>query len=135
MNLVEKLRAIDKKEFEKIETKKLPSKRLSELLGEPTTITIQAIDGDLFTRLSSTGLTKKNEVDYNKIFSANAKVAAEGIVEPNLKEETLLKHLGVATPADAAKKIFRGEINQISSEIAELSGFNTEEETENEVKN
>ena len=48
-------------------------------------------------------------------------------MDPDLKDEALLKHLGVATPADAAKKIFKGEINKISTEIAKLSGFNDEE--------
>ena len=57
------------------------------------------------------------------------------IPDPNLKDEALLKHLGVATPADAAKKIFKGEINKISTEIAKLSGFNDEETTDKEVKN
>lgn len=53
----------------------------------------------------------------------------------DLKNEQLLKHLGVATPADAAKKIFKGEINRISTEIAELSGFENEETTDKTVKN
>ena len=56
-------------------------------------------------------------------------------MDPDLKDEALLKHLGVATPADAAKKIFKGEINKISTEIAKLSGFNDEETTDKEVKN
>ena len=56
-------------------------------------------------------------------------------MDPDLKDEALLKHLGVATPADAAKKIFKGEINKISTEIAKLSGFSDEETTDKEVKN
>ena len=48
---------------------------------------------------------------------------------------TLLKHIGVATPAEAAKKIFKGEVNKISDEISRLSGFVDEDETEKEVKN
>ena len=34
-----------------------------------------------------------------------------------------------------AKKIFKGEINKISAEIAKLSGFENEEKTDKEVKN
>ena len=74
-------------------------------------------------------------VDYGRAFSTNAKIAAAGIIEPDLKNEQLLKHLGVATPADAAKKIFKGEINRISTEIAKLSGFENEETTDKTVKN
>ena len=43
--------------------------------------------------------------------------------------------MGVATPADAAKKIFKGEISKIAVEIAKLSGFDDEETTDKEVKN
>lgn len=135
MNLVEKLMAVDKKEFERIETKELKSKALSKLLGEDAAVKIQAVDGDLFSALSASGLNEEGEVDYGRVFSANAKIVATGIIEPNLKDETLLKHLGVATPADAAKKVFKGEINRIANEISDLSGFKSEEKTDKEVKN
>lgn len=135
MNLIEKFMAVDKKEFEKIETKEITSKALEKLLGEKATVKIQAIDGDLFGALSASGLDEDGEVDYGRAFSTNAKIAAAGILEPNLKDEALLRHIGAATPADAAKKIFKGEINKIATEISELSGFKTEEETDKEVKN
>lgn len=48
MNLVERLLAVDKGEFDKIETKKLKSKQLSKIVGEDAEVTIQAVDGDLF---------------------------------------------------------------------------------------
>ena len=48
MNLVEKLMAVDKGEFDKIEKKEIPSKQLSKLLGNDAAVTIQAVDGDLF---------------------------------------------------------------------------------------
>lgn len=135
MNLVEKLMAVDKKEFEKIETKELASKALSKLLGEEAKVKIQAVDGDLFGALSASGLDEDGEVDYGRAFSTNAKIAAAGIVEPNLKDDALLRHLGVATPADAAKKIFKGEINTIATKISEISGFKSDEETTKEIKN
>lgn len=135
MNLVEKLLAVDKGEFDKIEKKTIPSKQLSKYVGEEAQVTIQAVDGDLFAPLSASGLDENGEVDYGRAFSTNAKIAAAGIVDPDLKNEALLRHLGVATPADAAKKIFKGEINRISTEIAKLSGFENEETTDKEVKN
>lgn len=135
MNLVEKLLAVDKKEFDKIEKKEISSKQLSKLLGDDAKVTIQVVDGDLFSGLSASGMNENGEVDYDRLFSTNAKIAAAGIVDPDLKDEALLKHLGVATPADAAKKIFKGEINKISAEISRLSGFNDEETTDKEVKN
>lgn len=135
MNLVEKLMAVDRGECEKIETKEMPSKRLSKLIGEDAKITIQAVEGNLFGALSASGLDNDGNVDYGRAFDTNAKIAAAGIKDPDLKNEGLLRHLGVATPADAAIKIFKGEINKISVAIAKLSGFDDEEITDKEVKN
>ena len=135
MNLVERLLAVDRKEFDRIERKEIPSRQLSKLLGTDAKVTIQAVDGDLFGGLTASGLDESWEVDYGRAFSTNAKITAAGIVDPDLKNEELLKYLGVATPADAAKKVFKGEINKISMEIAKLSGFNDEETTDKEVKN
>jgi hypothetical protein len=135
MNLVERLLAVDRKEFDRIERKEIPSRQLSKLLGTDAKVTIQAVDGDLFGGLTASGLDESGEVDYGRAFSTNAKITAAGIVDPDLKNEELLKYLGVATPADAAKKVFKGEINKISMEIAKLSGFNDEETTDKEVKN
>ena len=136
MNLVEKLLAVDKKEFDKIEKKEIPSRQLSRLLGiDDAKVTIQAVEGDYFGALSASGLDENGEVDYGRAFSTNAKIAAAGIVDPDLKNEALLKHLGVATPADAAKKTFKGEINKIADRISKLSGFENEEKTDKEIKN
>ncbi|MFG6393847.1 MAG: hypothetical protein K1W24_06640 [Lachnospiraceae bacterium] len=136
MNLVEKLLAVDKKAFDEIEKKEMPSRQLEKLIGvEGAKLTIQAIDGDLYTSLSATAMKKKGVFDYGKGFDVNAKIAAAGIIEPDLKNEELLKHLGVATPAEAAKKIFKGEVNAISDEVAKISGFYSEDETEEEIKN
>jgi len=135
MNLVEKLIAVDKKEFDKFEKKSLPSRQLTRLLGEDAQVVIQAIDAELFMGISANSLDGKGRTDYSKSYDVNAKVAAVGIVEPDLKDKKLLEHLGVVTPAEAAKKIFKGEINSIAVEIADLSGFKDEEETEAEIKN
>ncbi len=135
MNLVEKLMAVDKKEFDKIEKKMIFSRQMTKLLGEKASVTIQAISGDYFMPLSASGLDDNGNIDYGRAFDINAKVAAAGIINPNLKDENLLQHLGVATPAEAAKKIFKGEINWISAEIAELSGFGEEKKADKEIKN
>lgn len=137
MNLVEKLLKIDKAEFEKIETKEIASKSLAKLFGaeEDVKVKVKVIDGDLFAELSATGLDKNGAAEIGKAFSTNAKIVAAGMVEPDLKDEALLKHLGAPTPAEAAKKIFKGEINKIAVAIAELSGFSDDEEDEKEIKN
>ena len=135
MNLVEKLLAADSKKIGNVKKKEISSKELSEILGEPVKVTIRTISGEEYHSLGIGMLDRKGEVDYSKTFDVNAKIVAAGLAEPDLKNEELLKHIGVATPADAAKKIFRGEINKIAGEISKLSGFVSEEETEEEVKN
>ena len=135
MNLVEKLKAIDKKEFEKLETRELPSAQLTKYLGgdETVNVKISAIDGDLFAQLTSTGVDRKGNVDFTKGFSTNAKVVAAAMLDPDLKDAELLKHLGVPTPEEAAKLLFKGELNKIAEQVAELSGFG--ENDEDEIKN
>lgn len=136
MNLVEKLMAVDKKEFDRIEKKEIKSRQLSKLLGvDDAKVTVRAIDGDYFSGLSAGYMNEKGEIDYGRAFSMNARIAAAGIVDPDLKNEGLLKHLGAATPEEAAKKIFRGEVNRISDAVSKLSGFGAEDGAEDEVKN
>lgn len=135
MNLVEKLMAVDKKEFDKIEKKELYSKELSKYIGKETNITVQAIDGDTFSELTGIAVTGEGKLNYGKSYDANAKIVASGLVNPSLKDKDLLVHLGVATPAEAAKKLFKGEVNSISVVISELSGFGNDREAEKEIKN
>ena len=78
MNLVEKLLAVDKKEFDKIEKKELASRQLSKLLGvEDAKVVVQAIDGGLYTSLSASAVSKKGNFNYEKGFEVNARIAAE----------------------------------------------------------
>ena len=68
MNLVERLLAVDRKEFDRIERKEVPSRQLAKLVGEGAKVTIQAISGDLFSGLSASGLDNDGEVDYGRAF-------------------------------------------------------------------
>ena len=45
---------------------------------------VQAIDGGLYTSLSASAVSKKGNFNYEKGFEVNAKIAAAGIVEPDL---------------------------------------------------
>lgn len=136
MNLVEKLIKIDKGEITKKETKKLHSRKLANILGEnePVEITIKEISGDEFVQISAMGSDDEGNPIMDMVFDTNAKIVVAGLVEPNLKNKELLEHLGTPSPAEAAKMIFNGEVNNISAEIGKISGFNTEEQVK-EVKN
>lgn len=135
MNLAEKLLKIDKGEFDKEKTIQIPSKQLSELLGEPTKITIKALNPQEVLDISASGLDDEGNPIIKKTLATNAILAAAAVIDPPLKDTDLLKHLGVATPDAAALKLFKGEVNKISIEVNKLAGFDIGDDTDKELKN
>lgn len=135
MNLAEKLLKIDKGEFDKEKTIQIPSRQLSELLGEPTKITIKALNPQEVLDISASGLDDEGNPIIKKTLATNAILAAAAVVDPPLKDTDLLKHLGVATPDAAALKLFKGEVNKISIEVNKLAGFDIGDDTDKELKN
>ena len=135
MNLAEKLLKIDKGEFDKEKIIQIPSRQLSELLGEPTKITIKALNPQEVLDISASGLDDEGNPIIKKTLATNAILAAAAVVDPPLKDTDLLKHLGVATPDAAALKLFKGEVNKISIEVNKLAGFDIGDDTDKELKN
>ena len=135
MNLAEKLLKIDKGEFDKEKTIQIPSRQLSELLGEPTKITIKALNPQEVLDISASGLDDEGNPIIKKTLATNAILAAAAVVDPPLKDTDLLKHLGVATPDAAALKLFKGEVNKISIDVNKLAGFDIGDDTDKELKN
>ena len=135
MNLAEKLLKIDKGEFDKEKTKDIPSKMLSELFGEPTKITVKAIDPQAVLDISASGLDDEGNPIIKKSLETNAILAAAAVVDPPLKDTELLKHLDVQTPSAAALKLFKGEVNKIAIEVNKLAGFDIGDNTDKELKN
>ena len=135
MNLAEKLLKIDKGEFDKEKTIQITRRQLSELLGEPTKITIKALNPQEVLDISASGLDDEGNPIIKKTLATNAILAAAAVVDPPLKDTDLLKHLGVATPDAAALKLFKGEVNKISIEVNKLAGFDIGDDTDKELKN
>ena len=66
----------------------------------------------------------------------NSLITAAGVIDPPLKDEKLMEHLGVTTPAMAALKLFKGEVNYIAAEINKMAGFNIDrDDVDEEIKN
>lgn len=136
MNLVEKLMKIDSGEFNNKKTKEMTSKMLSEILGEKATITIQSVDPQEILEISAGGLDDDGNPIIAKTLETNSLLVAAAVVDPPLKDADLMKHLGVATPAQAALKLFKGETNSIAVEVNKMAGFNIDtDEVDKEVKN
>ena len=135
MNLAEKLLKIDKGEFDKKKTKEIYSKVLSETLGEKTKVTIESVDPQYVLELSANGVDDEGNPIIAKTLETNAMIAAAALIDPPVKNPELLKHLGAATPAEAAKILFKGEVNKIAAEVNKMAGFSIDEDTDEEIKN
>lgn len=134
MNLVEKLLKADVEKAEELERKTIQSKRLAKILGEKKAIdiVIEEIPAKRYNEIIAMQLDKKGNLDANQLFQAKAIILVEGVVEPNLKDESLMKYFKCATPKELAIKLFSNEVNKISDEIVSLSDT---EINEDEVKN
>ena len=104
-------------------------------MGEPTKITIKALNPQEVLDISASGLDDEGNPIIKKTLATNAILAAAAVVDPPLKDTDLLKHLGVATPDAAALKLFKGEVNKISIEVNKLAGFDIGDDTDKELKN
>lgn len=135
MNLAEKLLKIDKGDFAKEVTKEVTSKQLTRLFGEPTKVTLKALDPQEVLDISATGLDDDGNPIIKKTLETNALLVAAAVVDPALKDADLLKHLGVTTPSEAAIKLFKGEVNKLGIEINKMAGFDIEDDTDKEIKN
>lgn len=137
MNLVEQLLKADAKKAEEREKGTYESKKLAFILGqkEPVKISLQEIGTRRLNDILALQVDKKGNVDLTKSLDSKLLCCVEGITEPNLKDKALQEHFGCGTPKDLALKLFGFEVTDISDEICALSGVNSEEDTEDEIKN
>lgn len=133
MNLVEKLIRIDKDKARDKETKKIKSSRLSRLLGEETEITIREISGRKSSGIAAMAIMENGKTDFSKMYDINLMYCVEGIVDPPLRDGSLMEHFGAKTPKDLVEILFGSEATEISDEIVSLSKVTPE--SEKEVKN
>ncbi len=135
---IKDLMNIDREKLAAVPTKEVVAKRLSEMLGEKSTVTIKALSGNQYMDLIATARNKKNDIDMSKMFKAQSLIVVEGVIEPSLKDAELQKHFGAASPVDLAQALFPGgELIEVFNEIAALSGFVEDEDDslEDEIKN
>lgn len=137
MNLVEKLLKADAGKAMELEKKTMKSRRLSKILGvsEATEIVIREIPAKRLNELMSMQFDSKGRLEAEKALTAQTLVAAEALVEPDMKDKSLQEHFGCKTPKDLAMKLFGLEVKQIADEVVTLSGYGDVEETDEEVKN
>ena len=132
---IDTLMKIDRGLITEVPTKEVRAKRLSKIAGTDVVVKIKALSGNTFASLA-TSKDKKDRIDASKLYKAQSLIVAEGVQEPSLKNQELQTHFGAASPAELATILFPGgELIDIYSEIATLSGYGDDEDTDEEVKN
>lgn len=137
MSIIDKLLLMDKGKFAEVPTKKIEIPRLSALLGEKFEVTCKAIDGERYSdiRKNAIDINKKGNVKGINIYQMQVLTLIDGVVEPSLKDPKLLAHFGCVTPKDLVKTLFLGgEIDDIANTISNLSGYDKDEDDEEELK-
>ena len=125
-NALNVLLKMDKAKVEELPTKVIEIKRLTELTGEKFEVTLRAINGERMSDIqkNSIDISKKGGVKDINLYSMQTQILTEGMVDPNLKDKSLLEHFGCVTPKDLIKTLFlAGEINDLANEVQELSGY------------
>ena len=131
MTLTEQLMHSDVEVMNTLRTGTFHSKRLQRVLGadELVEITIKEISPAKYNSIRD---ANKNNSDEFAVYN---RICLEGIVEPNLKDNELMKHFQCSTPISLVEKLFSMEVVAIANSIAELSDFATEDKQVEEVKN
>lgn len=132
MDLLQKLLQIDKNDVRNKKRGTYKSGNMQELVGDPV-IEIQEIDAERLTELQTLPLNENGTYDYQRSFTANSMITAEGVVNPDLSNKELQEHFGAMNAVELAKMLFKSEVAEIATKISELS--NPEVIKDEDVKN
>ena len=138
MSVLDKLLKLDKRKLAELPQEKIEVKSLTKKIGEKFEITVQALDAETHSNIQKFAISfdKKGGLKEIDTYRMQVSTIVAGVIEPSLKDKDLQAHLGAINAADLVKKLFlAGEIAEISGKISELSGFEQDEEIEEEIKN
>ena len=139
MNALERLLKADAAKVTEKPKKEIEIPRLSKILGEKFTVTVQALDTELLAEITEnhTEYTKSGKVKKANNYKIGLDMVVNAVVEPDFRDDRLLKHYSAATPNDLVAKLFlAGEIGKIAEVVTELCGVDkTQTEIDEEVKN
>ncbi|AWI04062.1 phage tail assembly chaperone [Clostridium drakei] len=132
MSKIDLLLKLDKSKLVR-PTKEIEIKRLSEVLGEPFSVTVQSITADEFEDIqNAVSINADGKVESEK--NIQAKYVVSGIKDPDFNNQQIIEQFGAINAAEAVNNIFLpGEITAIFNVINELSGFS--KDSVKEIKN
>ena len=121
----------------KLPTGEIEIKRLSKLLGKPVYFTCRAVPVEKYNDIQKDAVKYDDEggIEDIKITDTQIFTIIAGVIKPDFKDQTLMKHYGAPTPKELVKRILPlpGEINNIYKYIKKLSG--DRKDTIKEIKN
>lgn len=138
MNLVDVLLNSDVNKVLAENTEEYEVERLSKVLGEKFVLTLKSIPAKRYSEIQTTAINVKGKSKNIDLYKMQMLTLNEGIKEPNLADEKIMKKFGAKTPFEVYEKLFlTGEITDISEEISVLSGYDEKEKEEDidEIKN
>ena len=132
MNLVEQLLKADKTTLE-LETGVFYSKRLQKFLNAKEAVPESTGQSPAKKQedIHSMVFEKKEKNDASKLYDAYLMFCVQGVTDPSLKDEGLLKKFGAATPKDLAEKLFDDEVVDLANAITNLGDDSTEDDVKN----
>ncbi|WP_268623890.1 phage tail assembly chaperone [Paenibacillus alvei] len=128
MSIINTLLELDKSQLE-LPTKMVKINRLSQVAGKLVEFKVSGISPERMRELREMNKrlnpeTKEVEIDFDKV---QAEMLLTGIVEPNLRDEQLLKHYGAVTPHEVLDALLNiGEQEALYAEIGMLTGYGVE---------
>lgn len=136
MSLVDELMKADARKADERETGVFKSRQLAKILGkdEPVDVQIQEISQRRKNELVSMAY-EGEDVNIAKAFDSNLKVIVAGVIDPPLKDKDLQEKFGCKMAIDLAEKLFKDEVNTLSTAIANLGTVGDEVLDEDEIKN
>lgn len=136
MSLVDELMKADARKADEMVEGVFKSRQLAKILGkdEPVEVKIREISPRRKNELVATAYDG-DEVDFSKAFDANLKVIIAGVIDPPLKDKDLQEKFGCKMAIDLAEKLFKDEVNSLSTAIVSLGTVGDEVLDEDEIKN
>ncbi len=136
MSLVDELMKADARKADEMVEGVFKSRQLAKILGkdEPVDVKIREISPRRKNELVATAYDG-DEVDFSKAFDANLKVIIAGVIDPPLKDKDLQEKFGCKMAIDLAEKLFKDEVNSLSTTIVSLGTVGDEVLDEDEIKN
>lgn len=133
MNTVEKLLKFD---AGKIKMPEEIVKMTPKKLGFEIEFLCKAISPEIYSEIQENAVElRKGDIKKINMHKSKVLTLVEGCPDV-FKSKELMEHYGCATPKELVNKLLlSGEIDELANKLAELNGYEKDEEEEEDIKN